>query len=393
MSSNNRIFYACQGVAISNMGVVSGVGSDPALHPRTFLMPDNMVHGVQSVSMTTTFNPEQAFELGQIEIYENIEGTPDVEVSIEKAIDGYPLVYHMATTGVKGSSFANSGLTNRSKQRCDLRLGIYDEGANNIGSATAAGGSGIPEVEIYCSGMYVSSVGYTIPVEGFATESVSLIGNNKQWLTGANVHIGPSASDEFDGNDSPLGLGVDGAPSGGIQRREDVMTTKCIFPASVRGTTGTAAGNAHLADDTGAFGSGLGIHVQNISINTDFSREDVFELGRKTPYYRPAGFPIEVTCEIEAITTSGDFVFAYEDGDPALHSTASSGNNTQEESIFIQLRGGHAWDLGSKNRLTSVTYGGGDATGGNVSTTYSYTNFNDLDVQWSGDYIGFNFTP
>ena len=95
MSSNNRIFYACQGVAISNMG-------NSGTLPATALGAANMVHGVQSVSMTTTFNPEQAFELGQIEIYENIEGTPDVEVTIEKAIDGYPLVYHMANTGVAG---------------------------------------------------------------------------------------------------------------------------------------------------------------------------------------------------------------------------------------------------------------------------------------------------
>jgi len=372
MSSNNRIFYACQGVAISNMGD-SGNGLR--------LGAANMVHGVQSVSMTTTFNPEQAFELGQIEIYENIEGTPDVEVTIEKAIDGYPLVYHMATTGVSGSSPANSGLTNRSKQRCDLRLGIFDEGANNIGSATL--NSGKSEVEVYCSGMFVGSVGYTIPVDGFATESVSLVGNNKQWLTGANVCIGSAGADAFDGNDSPLALGVPGAPSGGIQRREDVMLATSIFPASVRGVNGTSAGNGVDA------GTPL-IHVQNVSINTDFSREDVFELGRKTPYYRPAGFPIEVTCEIEAITTSGDFVFAYEEGDPALDGTVSSGNNTQEESIFIRLRGGHAFDLGAKNRLTSVSYGGGDATGGNVSTSYSYTNFNDLDVQWAGDYIGFD---
>ena len=319
MSSNNRIFYACQGVAISNMG-------NSGTLPATPLGAANMVHGVQSVSMTTTFNPEQAFELGQIEIYENIEGTPDVEVTIEKAIDGYPLVYHMATTGVAGSSAANSGLTNRSKQRCDLRLGIFDEGANNIGSATD--NSGKSEVEVYCSGMFVGSVGYTIPVDGFATESVSLVGNNKQWLTAANVCIGNAGADAIDGNDSPLALGVAGAPSGGIQRREDVMLAKSIFPVSVKGVAGSGIGNGVNA------GIPL-IHVQNVSINTDFSREDVFELGRKTPYYRPAGFPIEVTCEIEAITASGDFVFAFEEGDPALDGTVSSGNNTQEENIFI----------------------------------------------------------
>jgi hypothetical protein len=32
-----------------------------------------------------------------------------------------------------------------------------------------------------------------------------------------------------------------------------------------------------------------------------------------------------------------------------------------------------------------VSYGGGDAAGGNVAITYSYTNFNDLDVLHSGD--------
>jgi len=48
------------------------------------------------------------------------------------------------------------------------------------------------------------------------------------------------------------------------------------------------------------------------------------------------------------------------------------------------MRCGYAFDLGKKNRLSSVSYGGGDAGGGNATTTYSYTNFNDLDVQQSG---------
>jgi len=371
MSSNKRILYSCQSVAIGEAGLASwGTG--------------NMVHGAQSLSTNTTFNPEQAFEFGQIEIYENIEGTPDVEITVEKAIDGYPLIYHMASTGVEGAAAAGSGLVGRSKEQCDFRIGIFPEENNNI--AGSSENSGKAEVEVYCSGMYIGSISYTIPVEGFCTENVTLVGNNKQWLTGANVKISDTMANEFDGLDSPLARGpADGsAPSGGIQRREDVLMTKCIFPASIHGITGTTPGNGVDGNDDPI------IHVQNITISTDFSREDILELGRKTPYYRPAGFPIEVTCEIEAITTSGDFVFAYEGGNPALYATQSSGDNTSEDSMFFELRGGHAFDLGSKNRLTSVSYGGGDATGGNVATTYSFTNFNDLDVQWSGDYIGFN---
>ena len=381
MSSNNRILYSCQGVAISNMGDDS-------------LTAGEMVHGVQSIGITTNFNLEQVFELGQIEIYENIEGTPDVEVTLEKVLDGYPLIYLMASTGVAGTN--SSGILSRSKQRCDLRLGIYGEEFNNIDEATD--NTGNAEVEVYCSGMYISSVGYTLPVDGNATESVTLAGNNKEWLTGAQVKLLNTTVTAFDGEDAPLALGSDGFASGGVQRREDVLLYASILPQSVRGTTGSGVANAFLGayDGYSVFGSGQAVHLQNVSINTDFSREDVLELGRKTPYYRPANFPIEVTCEMEAITTSGDFVSAYEEGDPTLHNTVASGNNTREEIIYLVLRGGMVFDLGPKNRLSSVSYGGGDATGGNASVSYSYSNFNDLDVKQVGhnsvSVMGYNDT-
>jgi hypothetical protein len=353
MSSNKRIFYACQAVGIADIGDTTNMDSTA------------LVHGLQSVGMTTNFNLEQAFELGQIEIYENIEGTPDVEVTLEKVLDGYPLIYHMATTGVGTDSKL---LANRSKQRCDLRLAILDEGNNHISSSNE-------EVEVYCSGLYVSSVSYSIPTDGNCTESVTLVGNEKQWLTGIATQLKKSEFADFDGTDSPVSSG-----DGGVQRREDVMLNNSILPAAIQGVNGSGVGNGW--DST----SGIPrVHLQSINISTDFSREEILELGRKAPYYRPANFPIEVTCEIEAITTSGDFIGAYEYGDPALDTVpTASGNNTGEEKIYIELRAGYGFDLGIKNRLSSVSYGGGDAGGGNATTTYSYTNFNDLDVQHSG---------
>lgn len=364
MSSNNRIFYACQAVAITNEG-------------DTAVEEGDLVHGVQSVGVTTNFNLEQAFELAQIEIYENIEGTPDVEVTLEKVLDGYPLIYHMASTGIAGT--ANSGLAARSDVKCDLRLGIFDAKANNVATAVGAGAGTDPgdaEVEIYCSGMYISSVSYTIPVDGNATESVTLVGNNKTWLTGTDVAIKNGDVDAFDGTDAPKALGTAGSASGGIQRREDVILSGCILPTVIRGVAGSGYANAiDLSDDSPR------IHIQNFTCSTDFGREDIFELGRKTPYFRPANFPIEVTCEIEAITTSGDFVSAYEYGDTDLYNTTSSGNNLTDEAIFLFTRAGVGLDLGNKNKLSSVSYGGGDAGGGNVSCTYSFSNFNQLDVQ------------
>jgi len=44
--------------------------------------------------------------------------------------------------------------------------------------------------------------------------------------------------------------------------------------------------------------------------------------------------------------------------------------------------------VGNKNKLTSVTYGGGDAGGGNASIKYSFQNQNDFVVLHSGDPIG-----
>ena len=394
MSSNNRILYSCQVPSIVGLGKGKGAHAAYNSHAK------GMVHGVQSIGITTNFNLEQAFELGQLEIYENIEGTPDVEVTMEKFIDGYPLMYLLASTGVTGSNA--SGLIARSKERCDVSLGIFGEEFNNVASATPNAGDA--EVQVYMSGMYISSISYNIPVDGTCTESITLVGNSKEWLESSNVLMSGEAVNTFNGADAPKALGVTGAfgPSGGLQRREDVLMEHSILPVGIQGVHGTGLGNAyresevHYAADASIAaqnaaranakftGSGLGVHVQSVSISTDFSREDVFELGKKTPYYRPANFPIEVSTEIEAITTSGDFITGLENGDPKLYETIASGNNTAEENIFFTLRGGITIDCGTKNRLASVSYGGADATGGNASCTYSYTNFNDLDVKQIG---------
>ena len=138
LSANNRIFYACQAVGFKNMGHAAA--------------QYEIAKGVQSVGITTNFNLEQAFELGQIQIYENIEGTPDVEVTMEKVIDGAPLLYHLASP--KATS---NGLVGRSKERCDVALGIWSDGYDYVGEQ-GAGNDDQPQVQIDMSGMYISSV-------------------------------------------------------------------------------------------------------------------------------------------------------------------------------------------------------------------------------------------
>jgi hypothetical protein len=382
VATNNRIFYACQMVGMAKMG------TDTTMSTVTNLRDAHTVaHGVQSVGVTTNFNLEQAFELGQIQVYENIEGLPDVEVTMEKVLDGYPLLYHLATPSPPSPT-----LVGRGKERTDLSLGIYsdafdsvtDSGNLNLASST---GEGQPQVEIFCSGMYVGSISYTIPVDGNATESITLQGNSKQWITVAdNMHIS-STGEDF--GTSSLSASTDADEpkamtmySGGIQRRENVRLNHCIFPKAIYGMNGTGVGNAwNSTTDVPR------VHMQNISVSTDFSREDIMELGSKSPYYRSPGFPLEVSCELEAIAISGDFISALETGDPnfwtsthADYNLKGSGDNTSEEIIFIKLQDGTAIDLGKKNRLSSVSYGGGDAAGGNVAISYSYTNFNEFTI-------------
>jgi hypothetical protein len=361
MANNNRIFYACQGVVIA-----------PCFKPFTNTNR-RLLHGVQSVGITTTFNLEQAFELGQIQIYENIEGLPDVEVTIERVLDGYPLAYHLSTPEA-----TSANLVGRSKERCCVGLGIYDESKDAI--------SGIAPVEVYMSGMYINNISYTLPTEGNATESVTLVGNHKIWNLSTNsilmtlqtaTQIPKDAQGR--GIDEPAAL----LGSGGIQRREDVKMESSILPVSIYGVLGQGVGN-----NWDAAKKTPRAHIQNCSISTDFGREDILELGRKAPYYRAPNFPIEVTCEFEVIAISGDFISAYEEGNPIFEDSGGQlynegrniGNNTTEETIKMVLRDGTVFDLGSKNRLSSVTYGGGDAGGGNATITFSYSNFNDLAI-------------
>lgn len=353
MAANNRIFYACQAVAF---GRYSAVNTAPPATPFEVL---KVAHGVQSVGINTSFNLEQAFELGQISIYENIEGLPDIEVTIEKVLDGYPLLYHLATSGANFTSPPSNSLVGRTKERCNVALGIFSDDKEAV--------SGAAPVEVFLSGMYINSISYTLPVDGNSTESVTLVGNSKGWYTtsATNTNSWTSVATISQGpnglkynNDSPIG-------SGGVQRREDVMMSTSIMPKAIYGVTNSNSTGNNWDNTT----LRPKAHIQNITISTDLGREDILELGHKEPYYRSATFPVEVTSEFEVIGVSGDFINAYANGD-----------NTTTQRILIVLRDGTTFDLGDENRLSSVNYTGGDAGGGNVSITYSFSTYNDLTV-------------
>lgn len=331
----NRVFYAVQAVGIAPFQTNSFVS----------------VHGLQSVGITTTFNLEQVFELGMLAIYENIENVPDIEVTLEKVIDGYPLLFHLCTRGAG----AGSSLITRSAKRCQVAMNIYDDVQD------AASGTQTAQVDM--SGMYLSSITYTIPTDGNCTESVTLVGNDKSWRTGTFTY---SPTTEFV-NDVPRALTMS---SGGIQRRENVLFSagNTLLPSGSDGIPGIASYGQNV-ETNGV----LGAHITSITVKADLGRDSINELGRKGPYFRFVNWPVEVTTDIEVITTTGDRIAA--------------GENTtlSNQRIIVALQDSTRIDLGSGNKLKSVTYGGGDAGGGNATVTYSYSGFNYLLVTHSQD--------
>lgn len=349
MATNPRIYYPLHAVGFSRLGgSLGGISGQPGT--GNYLA----AKGVQSVSYSTNFNLEQVFQLGQLEQYENIENRPDVEITIEKVLDGKALLEHLATQTATTSSLGGRYDTNR----CQVIIAYYN---NNLDHAT-----GTPLSILEFSGCYVSAINWNLPIEGNFTESVTLVGNNKRVFRSPSG-IPWNVSTRFNGNEGPIG-GV----SGGVNRRENLDMSKSIWPTGLPGING-----AGVNLDLGA-GSGYSSHIQSISIATTLARTDLLEQGRKNPYFRYAEFPTEVTCSIEMTASElGDNIEALENQD-----------NLFDEEIILHLDCGVIIDLGSRNKLASINVAGGDTGGGNATVTYNYSNFNSLTIVSSGDPAG-----
>lgn len=328
--ASNRVFYAVHGIGFKEDGVEGAVPTG------------REAHGVQSIGVNTSFNLEQLFELGQNEIYENYENKPEIELTVEKMLDDTPLVYHLATAGSTGSA-----LTARTTKKCTAIIPIYPD--------TYESASGIPDTIMTCSGLYISSLSYDFPVDGQATESVTLVGSDKVWATGAS-----GFEYSFDNADS---TGTDGA-----QRREDFIMGESVdctlLPTELPGITSSGTNPLNAA------GTAYEAHVQTISTSVDLGREDLFELGRKGEYHKFVNFPVEVTTTIDMTSTSaGDEIDA-----------RSEGSNVSNQVIRLSTKDGTQIYTGAKNKLQSVSYTGGDAAGGNVTVSYTYVGYNTFTV-------------
>lgn len=435
MANNNRVFWAIEQVAIKDnsappTGAVAPVNSREYTTGVLASGVDEVgglwevPRGVQSAGMSTTFNLEQVFQLGQVELYEYSERQPDIEVTMSKAIDGSKPLFFMVTDPTQ----ANDIVARTANFRIDMALQIYPD--------TQFRATGKPQSIVTASGMYVSNVSYTFPIDGFVTEDITLVGNDKIWgatvaisgqTAGNNGGLGaepivdwpsdqdggnpaapegtPSGAFGNDGNTSPateqgaqeLAGGADRfgviIVGSGIQRREEVDIRRSILPNDIPGVLqptisgidsafvnggfgsqgpGTAAGANQLIGDANT--DFIAEHIQTITVSFSIAREDIFELGSKRPFVKVPDFPLEATASIEVVTAQGDLVDATSDID------CGPDNTSESNTIIIRTCDGLQVDLGDANRLTSVEVGGGEAGGDNMTVTYNYSSFNVFNV-------------
>jgi hypothetical protein len=359
MAVNARIYYPIHAIGFARSGAPLATGLFYA------------AKGVQNVGSNTNFALEQVYQLGQLDLYENIEDIPEIELTVEKVIDGYSLIEHLATPTAVASSLAGRYNDNT----CQAILAYYP--------ITQEAASGVALDYVVLSGLYVSALSWNIPVQGNMTENVTLTCRDKRWAsttalasgspfsTGTSLGSAPSGriGGLFTGSESPV------TASGGVQRRENVVMGSgfSIWPTEIPGIASNGFNN--YVAGSGSFSA----HLQNVSISVSLGREDLFELGQKNAYFRYASFPTEVTTDIEITSTeNGDNIDARSDQD-----------NLSDQRIYIILTNGVTIDLGTKNKLSSISDSGGSTGGENRTITYSYSNFNTFKVLFpAGDPAG-----
>jgi hypothetical protein len=353
MAANKRVFYACEGFQLRPVKV------DGTTETRgTYKTP----RGVQSVGMTTNFNLEKIFQLGQLALYENIEGNPEIEVTVNKILDGTRPLFLTCLSG--DDSTSTLSIVQGQDNKVDMKFYIYPA-YNNMGT-------GVPVSVLECSGMYANSYTYSFPTDGNATEEVTMVGNNKVWT------VGDSSTNLYNTDASG-----NGEIARTIVRRWKFDKDNCVFP------TGSGA-MRNVAADGGEL-TGLP-PLNNVSVSFDLGREPIYTLGTYDPYLRTVTFPVEISTEIETLASDGDFLNISEKTYGCIDDAASKNFKPKNKPIKFVICGTGSsdkltLDLGGRNKLSSVSYGGGEAGGGNLTITYSFTTDNTFTMNATGSWV------
>lgn len=341
----------------------------------------NLVSGVQAVGMNANFDLQPVFTFTQSEIYELNEGLPQIEMTVNRILDGSCPTYLMASTDAP-----NPTLFGRTPSKSILGLSIFP--------CTLDRATGAPTSILAVSGAQVSSVGFNFGVDGPFTEDVTFVANNMIWdqtsVSGHKGYVGQNLSTRFLADIATLQFSgcnstnatVPRDTNVGVAFREDLkFTFDSAYGVDSNGAIKDPDATILPPDIYGITSSGTNtsnVPLQSISVSVDLNREDINILGRRGPQNRTITLPIQVNTNIDVTSDTDHLVSAIEDG--IIRTTGSgtclTSRNLINRTIRIASCEGLRIYTGLRNKLLSVSRSGGDTGGGNVTITYSFQTYN-----------------
>lgn len=335
--ASNRVYYAVQRATLTRctaLGVTSITGADA----ETTTYPAVASSMIQSVGVSTSLDYEQIFELGRLQIFQNVEGIPSVEITVERALAINHKQAAIDATYAEGTMWhlAGNSTTAAGSQRFNLDM----QTAADEGTLTSEG-------FVKCTGLYMSNYTLNFNLEGASTESATFVGNDIKWSTGSISEVSSLSSS-----------------------------------AAIQSYTSSPDANSGVLDRRTFTGGTVGISkLQSATFSVSMDREDLLQLGDKTPYFRAATFPVETTLELEYLATKDANGYTIDEN--ALNSGCDVGAGLSSGDHI--KAGNRTFKFGSMN-WTGSSYSGGDAGGGNATISFNYQGFNFLNITTNTDF-------
>lgn len=388
---NDRIFWACQGVLISERNTESGTDNPTS---ATFLT------GVQSVGVSSSPSATSLLNIGRMQKKITQYNQTNYEITLERRIDkNSNFFYNVASgqyTDYKSSHILNSnnlgfqGMMD-SNSKClrsyDITLLYRPDRFSSIKNVVSGSD---PDKSDVISNTYknclITNISYSIATDSIS-ESITLTTNNMKY------------NDDYSDASS---YALSSLPeSGDTLKKQDIDillgSPKSILPLEVEQIfdLGNSKGDKKI----------LAIQSIDISIGVDYSALPDIGIWRgsidgkeyEQNRWKSINLPLDITCSFRGIARQAMPFSSFLDSslnkiknvDNIFTKSLGSKTSTDWQEADREIRivaiknisgtdNYFVWDLGSSNYLTELSYSGGEAGGENVEATISYRNdFND----------------
>lgn len=350
---NQRVFYASHDVQLLN---TNNLGSIEGAFVTT--LSGGVIQGAQSVGLDTNFGgSDQLFQLGRLEAYDSTLTAPEVQMTISKSLDGWPLIWHHLI-----GTFEPATLLDMVNAKATARLTVGNDTDEFMQqNAIHAGNKCEGGATIEMTGCYLTSFNYTFG-DGVFSEEITIQGASKS-ITDTN-NLAPKYA--------PLGdtqYWTSGGQGGNVLSRQNFLQSSSTLPSLI-------------ADEK----------ISQITISGDLGGEQLFQLGSFYAVDRQSPLPVNITVQFDVIADSHDCVgVAIESVAECASPTGLTGKEPIDL-LFCNSDGSAVYDFDFRSwenntakptaKLDSVSYSGGDTGGGNVTITYTYIVANILDIMY-----------